>query len=112
MAKIVFLYNKQGILDLANFKQQAFVLAKEPDPIPAQKSGRNGYDHVPILLVPHDSQIRASLGGISFIERKNRRNMRLGTKGGGIFFNTGRSKCAKAQENGSNSGKQQFSRSF
>ena len=112
MSKIVFLYNEYGVLDLTDLKQQAFVLAKEPDPIPSLKAGRNGYDNISFFVVPHDSRIRSPLGSISFIQRKNRRNMRPRRKGGGIFFNTARGKCAKAQEKSSDSGKQQFCRSF
>ena len=105
MPEIVFFYNKHGVLDLADLKQQSFVLAKEPDPIPSLKTGRNGYDHISIFVVPYDSGRRTPLGGIPFIERKNMINMRPGRKGGGIFFITGRSKCAKAQKQAGNSGK-------
>ena len=91
MPEIVFFYNQHGVLDLADLKQQALVLAKEPDPIPSLKAGRNGYDHVSILVMPYDSGMHTSLGGIPFIERKNRINMRPGRNGGGIFFNTRRS---------------------
>lgn len=92
MPKIVFLYNKHGVLDLADLKQQSFVPAKEPDPIPSLKTGRNGYDHISIFVASYDIRMHASLGGIPFIERKNRINMRPGRKGAGIFFNTRRSK--------------------
>jgi hypothetical protein len=105
MPKIVFLYNKHGIQDLADLKQQAFVLVKEPDPILSLKAGRNGYDHISIFVMPYDSGMHTTPGGIPYIERKNRINMRPGRKGGGIFFNTGRGKCANAQEQSSNSGK-------
>ena len=112
MPEIVFFYNKHGVLDLADLKQQALVLAKEPDFIPSPATGGNGYDNVSIFGVPNESRIHTSLGRISSIERKNRINMRPGRNGGGIFFNTRRSKCAKAQEQGGNSGKQQFCRSI
>jgi hypothetical protein len=112
MPEIVFLYNKHGVLDLADLKQQALVFAKEPDPIPSPTAGRNGYNNVSVLIVPNDSRMYTSLGGIAVIERKNRINMRARRDGGGIFFNTRRSKCAKAQEQGGNSGKQPFSRSI
>ena len=92
MPEIVFLYNKHEVLDLADLKQQSFVLAKEPDPIPSLKTGRNGYDHISILVAPYDGGMHKSLGGIPFIERKNRINMRPGRKGRGIFFNAG---CGK-----------------
>ena len=92
MPEIVFLYDKHGILDLADLKQQSFVLAKEPDPIPSLKTGWNGYDHISISVVSYDSGLHKPLGGIPFIERRNMINMRPGRKGGGIFFNTGRSK--------------------
>ena len=112
MPEIVFFYNKHGVLDLPDLKQQALVPAKEPDFILSPATGGNGYDNVTIFGVPNDSRIRTCLGGIPFIERKNRINMRPGRNGGGIFFNTRRSKCAKAQEQGGNSGKQQFCRSI
>jgi hypothetical protein len=112
MSEIVFLYNKHGVLDLADLKQQGLVHAKEPDLIPSPATGRNGNDNISIFGVPNDSRIHTALGGIPFIERKNRINMRPGRNGGGIFFNTRRSKCAKAQEEGGNAGKQQFCRSI
>ncbi len=116
MPEIVFLYNKHGVLDLADLKQQAFVRAKEPDPIPSPATGRNGDDHISIFGMLYNSRIHTTLAGILYdsrkdtslgsvplIERKNRINMRSGRNGGRIFFNTRRSKGAKAQEQGCNS---------
>jgi len=98
MPEIVFLYNKDRVLDLTDLKEQDFVLAEEPDPISSPKAGRNGDHDISIFVMPHNSRIRASLGSILVIQRKNRRNMRPGRKGGGIFFNTRSTKCAKMQE--------------
>ncbi len=103
MPEIVFLYNKHGVLDLSDLEQQAFVLAKEPDPVPSTAAGRNGDDHIPIFGMLYNSRLDTSHGSVPFIERKNRINMRSGRNEGGIFFNTRRSKCAKAQEQGCNS---------